>query len=655
MLEVLTAGPMTTVQEYPGRRGLWPVGVPPSGPMDSLSFRLANRMVGNPSGTAALEVTVGGLHVRFTAPATIALGGADLDARLDGAAVPRWTPVAVAAGAELTTGWARGPGLRGYLAVTGGLDVPEVLGSRATFPLGRFGGFEGRALAPGDELAYHPGARGPRRGLNLPVRPVLRHDWQLRVRRGPHDDPEFFTERDLEELFGQVWTIGAQSDRTGVRLEGLTPEWARLDGGDAGLHPSNLHDNAYVVGSLIFTGDAPVLVGPDGPSLGGFVAPCVIVRADRWKMGQLRAGDRVRLVAVDASEAAMLDDRQERWLEPAARPWRAPRHVESSVVPDRRAQSTTRWRPGAGDVLVRGCGDDALLVEFGPNTLDLELRLRAHALQLRLEEAALPGVGELTAGIRSLQVQFDPCEVAAGDLLADVEDLAADLGDVRGLEVPGRIVHLPLSWDDPSAREAMERYMRLVRPDAPWCPDNIEFIRRVNGLADRDEVREIVFDASYLVLGLGDVYLGAPVAVPLDPRHRLVTTKYNPARTWTPENAVGIGGAYMCVYGMEGPGGYQLVGRTTQVWNPREIAAGRPWLLRPFDQLRFHPVSTEELGRQRAALLVGELELQTEECGFRLTDHASFVGEHTGSIATFRDRQQAAFSAERDAWRAAAA
>ncbi|MFG3756750.1 carboxyltransferase domain-containing protein, partial [Klebsiella pneumoniae] len=100
---------------------------------------------------------------------------------------------------------------------------------------------------------------------------------------------------------------------------------------------------------------------------------------------------------------------------------------------------------------------------------------------------------------------------------------------------------------------------------APWCPSNIEFIRRINGLDSEDEVRRIVFDASYLVLGLGDVYLGAPVATPLDPRHRLVTTKYNPARTWTPENAVGIGGAYMCIYGMEGPGGYQLFGRTIQV------------------------------------------------------------------------------------------
>jgi urea carboxylase len=139
--------------------------------------------------------------------------------------------------------------------------------------------------------------------------------------------------------------------------------------------------------------------------------------------------------------------------------------------------------------------------------------------------------------------------------------------------VPTRIVHLPLSWDDVATQLAIEKYMQSVRKDAPWCEmvdghaSNIEFIRRINGLDAIEQVKDIVFNASYLTLGLGDVYLGAPVATPVDPRHRLVTTKYNPARTWTPENAVGIGGAYMCVYGMEGPGGYQFVGRTIQMWN----------------------------------------------------------------------------------------
>ena len=232
--------------------------------------------------------------------------------------------------------------------------------------------------------------------------------------------------------------------------------------------------------------------------------------------------------------------------------------------------------------------------------LDLNLRFRVQELLEWFEREKPAGIIDLTPGIRSLQIHYD-----TGMLLARATAHAARSRRSRrcphldDLAIPSRIVHLPLSWDDPATRLAIEKYMKSVRPDAPWCPSNIEFIRRINGLDSIEDVKKIVFDASYLVLGLGDVYLGAPVATPLDPRHRLVTTKYNPARTWTAENSVGIGGAYLCVYGMEGPGGYQFVGRTVQMWNTwrttKEFRRGTPWLLRFFDQIRFYPVEAAEL------------------------------------------------------------
>jgi urea carboxylase len=217
-------------------------------------------------------------------------------------------------------------------------------------------------------------------------------------------------------------------------------------------------------------------------------------------------------------------------------------------------------------------------------------------------------------------------------------------------------VHLPLSWEDPATLLAIRKYMQSVRPDAPWCPSNIEFIRRINGLASIDEVQQIVFAANYLVLGLGDVYLGAPVATPTDPRHRLVTTKYNPARTWTPENAVGIGGAYMCVYGMEGPGGYQFVGRTVQMWNTyrstRDFEPGTPWLLRFFDQIRFQPVSAKELLEIREGFPYGEYPLQIEHGDFRLKEYHAFLKSTADQSAKFKQTQQLAFEAERERWAA---
>jgi urea carboxylase len=273
-----------------------------------------------------------------------------------------------------------------------------------------------------------------------------------------------------------------------------------------------------------------------------------------------------------------------------------------------------------------------------------------------LEEWPIAGLIELTPGIRSLQVHYDSRVLPAARLVDLLRAVEARLPVLDDLEVPSRIVHLPLSWDDEATRLAIAKYMQSVRADAPWCPSNIEFIRRINGLDSIDEVKRIVFGASYLVLGLGDVYLGAPVATPVDPRQRLVTTKYNPARTWTPENAVGIGGAYLCVYGMEGPGGYQFVGRTCQMWNTyrttTEFQPGSPWLLRFFDQIRFYPVTGPELLKFREDFPAGRARLKIEEGRFRLKDYRRFLEQNADSIKAAKQRQQQAFEVERALWEA---
>ncbi len=443
--------------------------------------------------------------------------------------------------------------------------------------------------------------------MTVDALPALAEHWEIGVVDGPHAAPEFFTAADIEMVYGTDWEVHYQSSRTGVRLVGPKPEWARTDGGTAGLHPSNIHDTPYVPGTLDFTGDTPIILGPDGPSLGGFVCPVTIVSDEQWKVGQLAPGNTVRFVRRGPADDGIL---------------------ASTPADDDRPTVTYRRD-----------GDRALLVEFGPMTLDFDLRMRAQALAHAVTDAAIPGVVDIVPGIRSLQIRVDGDRLTLDRALGAVRELEPTLPATAELAVASRIVHLPLSWDDPATREAIARYMRVVRDDAPWCPWNIEFIRRINGLADVEAVRRIVFDASYLVMGLGDVYLGAPVAVPVDPRHRLVTTKYNPARTWTPENAVGIGGAYLCVYGMEGPGGYQFVGRTVPVWS--RYGAGRdftpevPWLLRHFDRIRWYPVEAEELLDLRAAAKAGRLELDIEESTFRLADHNAFLAANTDAIAAF--------------------
>jgi len=656
-IEVIEPGAVSTVQNYPGREGYWDVGVPPSGPMDDLSFRLANRIAGNPEGAAALEFTLLGPTLRFHGRAIVALTGARVAATLNGQPISMDRAIEVPAGAVLKVGRSQNQGCRTYFAVAGGLHAPDYLGSKATFTLGKFGGITGRALQTGDMLHL---AHGPRETLSVGIvqPPGWGNHWNVRVMYGPHGAPDYFTYEDIAVFFTTNWKIHYNSNPTGIRLIGPKPKWARHDGGEAGLHPSNIHDNAYAVGTVDFTGDMPIILGPDGPSLGGFVCPATIIRADRWMMGQFRPGDTIRFVPVSLAEAesaeASLSDciKVLRYAEPVAEPVQTilVRELSSPIVrhlPERPERVEVKYRPS---------GDKYLLVEYGPPVLDLDLRFHAHALMNWVRSRNLAGVIDLTPGIRSLQIHYDNRILPRARLLDMLEGAETELADLEHLDVLSRIIHLPLSWDDPATRLAIEKYTQSVRADAPWCPSNIEFIRRINGLSSVAEVQRIVFDANYLVLGLGDVYLGAPVATPLDPRHRLVTTKYNPARTWTPENAVGIGGAYLCIYGMEGPGGYQFVGRTVQVWNPwrqtRDFTGGKPWLLRFFDQIRFYPVNAEELLRLRRDFPLGRFKLQVEETTFSLKEYHKFLHREADGIAAFRASQRRAFDEERERWRA---
>ncbi|MDR0673834.1 MAG: urea carboxylase [Zoogloeaceae bacterium] len=654
--EVIAAGMQTTVQDHPGRLGYWAVGVPPSGPMDERAFRLGNRLLENPADAAGLEITLHGPALRFNAAAQVVVTGGVLPVFIGEREAPTHTVLAIPAGMTLTLG-AVTEGARAYLLIRGGIHVPDYLGSKSTFTLGGFGGHAGRALRSGDVLhfsAWTEAAPGASTGRALPtgLYPPLPECRVLRVIYGPHGAPEYFTDAYIETFFSTEWTVHFNSSRTGVRLIGPKPEWARESGGEAGLHPSNLHDNPYVVGAVDFTGDMPVILGPDGPSLGGFVCPVTVIEADLWQLGQLQAGDRLRFVPVDlaAARALFLAREEEiRHLVPVSPAWREQRPRLSSIVLER----------GKGDsrLVARLSGDAALLLEFGPPELDLKLRFRGHALMQSFEQARengeIDGILDVTPGVRSLQVRYQPETLPLMRLIEEVDRRWRQVLVAKDLRVPSRIVRLPLSWDDPACRLAIEKYMTTVRQEAPWCPSNLEFIRRINGLPNLAAVQATVFEASYLVMGLGDVYLGAPVATPLDPRHRLVTTKYNPARTWTAENSVGIGGAYLCVYGMEGPGGYQFVGRTLQMWNrDRTDGAfgGKPWLLRFFDQIRFYPVTAEELLDIRRAFPLGRYPLRIEASEIGLAEYQGFLEKNAASIAAFRQRQRAAFATERERW-----
>lgn len=659
-IEVLEAGTYTSVQDYPGREGYWNIGVPPSGPMDDYAFRMANRIVGNAPDAAGLETTLVGPTLRFHGDAIVALTGAACAATLDGEPLPMWRPVAVRSGQVLSIGRALS-GCRGYLAVRNGLDVPVYLGSRSTFALGQFGGHAGRTLRVGDvlplvrpELADAAPALSAPQAAPAELIPAYGDTWEIGVLYGPHGAPDFFRPEAIEAFFAADWEVHYNSNRLGVRLIGPRPDWARENGGEAGLHPSNIHDCEYAIGSINFTGDSPVILTRDGPSLGGFVCPATIARAELWKVGQVKPGDRIRFVRMDYARAVALEAAQDRRVaELAAAPEaaaRAPAAASEAIVAALPARGS---RPS---VTYRQAGDGYLLLEYGDNVLDLALRMRVHLLMQALDADPVAGVRELSPGVRSLQIRYDSRTIAQDALIARLLEIEAGLADVATLKVPTRVVHLPMAFEDSATLGAVRRYQETVRAEAPWLPNNVDFIQRINGLESREQVRDIVFGASYLVMGLGDVYLGAPCAVPIDPRHRLLTSKYNPARTFTAEGTVGIGGVYMCIYGMDSPGGYQLVGRTLPIWNKflknPVFQDGKPWLLRFFDQVRFYPVTEAELDALRADFREGRAAVRIEEEVFDFAAHQRFLAQQADSIAAFQARQKRAFDAEVALWKA---
>ena len=407
-------------------------------------------MLGNARGAPGLECTANGPTLRFNTDTVICLAGAEMHADLDGVEVTWWKPIAVTAGSTLRLGALAGPGLRAYVLVQGGLAVPPYLGSAATFTLGGFGGHGGRELRAGDVLHVDTAAVRPdadHRSMTRPRSPRRGTSRCSTVRTArPISSPATASTRSTP----QTWHVHYNSSRTGVRLIGPKPQWARPDGGEAGLHPSNLHDTAYTVGAVDFTGDMPIILGPDGPSLGGFVCPITVATDERWKVGQLAPGDAVRFVRREhRPRRATADGRGKRSATVDASDERA------AVLAVRPAQDD------APAVTYRRAGDRALLVEYGPMTLDLDLRLRAHALADWVDRRTGAGSGRghsrhpfaASAGRRHHADAWRRCSNACARPKTSFP--RSTISSCRAA-----LVHLPLSWDDPATREAIDRYMR---------------------------------------------------------------------------------------------------------------------------------------------------------------------------------------------------
>ncbi|QPC79960.1 hypothetical protein HYE68_010712 [Fusarium pseudograminearum] len=641
--EVLEPGALTTVQDYPGRTGYWDIGVPPSGPMDSLSFRLANRIVGNPPNAAGLEFTLSGPALKFHCNTVVAISGGVAPVTVDGVPVSQNRTLSINAHQTLCIG-AIEKGHRVYLSIRGGVQVPVVMGSRSTFELGKLGGFGGRKLQQHDILQIgDPGicvSKSFHSTISIPVSTYSKASWIVRVIPGPHGAPSYFSSESVKSLYLCEWKVHHNSNRLGVRLTGPQPEWSRKTGGKAGLHPSNIDDAPYSIGSVSFTGDEAVVLGCDGPSLGGFVVFCVVCSADLWKIGQARPGDTIRFVPIEVESAIELEEQLDQAIESLS-----PLPIIEEEFSDKAAlEQILEVIPTIvgviehdGEVITaHQAGDRAILLEFGDGLVfDLRHNFSISAFCENHQKKPIAGVVDLTPGIFSLHVTYDQ-GLSPKLILTRLRE------HIRSYTVSSKIssrqIRLPIAFDDSVNRAAVARYTATIRSDAPWLPSNINFLEKLNGIQN---LTKVLTDAEFIVVGLGDVFMGSPCAIPLDQRHRLFGTKYNPSRSFTPRGAVGVGGQYMCIYAADSPGGYQLVGRTVEIWdsNLLDVKGSNAWFFRRFDRISFYPVSEHVLDHTPRSELV-----QITDGVFDLAEYETWLEENKESISASASQQEQAIA-----------
>jgi biotin-dependent carboxylase-like uncharacterized protein len=292
MLRVINGGIETLVEDWPGRLGYLGKGMSASGAFDNVSLGLANILVGNASGEAGLEITGGFFEAEFSENTVIAVTGSDMQPSINGQKIAMWVSIQVNKGDSIKFLHIGPKGFRSYMAIAGGMDVVPYLGSKSTCIFGSYGGFEGRKLAPGDEVKIGKPKAGivdlAGRKLKEGAIPEFTNNWVLRAIPGPNTSPDYFTEEGMDHIFSHNSKIQHTSNRSAYRLEELGDEmFARTDGGVGGSHPSNIIDHAYAIrGSLNICGNTPILLVADGPTLGGYMCGLNVINADLWKVGQ---------------------------------------------------------------------------------------------------------------------------------------------------------------------------------------------------------------------------------------------------------------------------------------------------------------------------------------------------------------------------------
>lgn len=660
-INVISAGAYTLIQDLPGRPTVGK-GIPHSGPMDPMAFQIANLLVGNDGGTEGLEITLSGPELHFVAPAVVALCGAPMEASLDDAEFPMWTSVKIEAGSRLKIGKTTGGGCRSYLAVLGGFpSVASYFGSKSTSPLVAIGGYQGRALAPGDLLQISDSLPQNFVSTSLPehLRLNYRTDWEISAMVGPHDEG-YFTPEFIRTIYDTKWRVSHNASRSGIRLTGPVPKWAREDGGEGGAHPSNLIEYGYPLGTLNWTGDDPCIFPVDCPNFGGFTSSTTVIKADWWKLGQVKAGNTLKYVRVGLQDALKKRRRNDDFVNSIEKAIKANtgfqgiESLQNGHVSFHESDigKAVFWEKDAGAttprVRYRQGGDDHILIEYGNESFDLNHRCRVTALENALRSDSTPdpikkNLFNTVGCCTTLLVYYNGAKLPRSDLVAYLQNIESELGDLRSTKVPTRIFKLPISFESKLQDEATQRYITNQRPHAPYLPDNLAFVAKNNAFTPQ-QLKDIYLSGQFMAVVVG-FFCGNTVSLPVDPRQRISAPKMNPSRVFTPEGTVGWAGSCMSIYPVDSPGGYQMTGRTVPCWDYYSYKPGfteRPWIFRDFDILTFYQVSEKELDVLLGKFRAGKYDWEYDCVEFDMAQHNKLLEDTKDEVKAIRTKQMVA-------------
>lgn len=649
-IDIISGGSYTLVQDFPGRPTVGH-GFGHAGPMDPIAFRAANLLVGNTEGLEGLEITLTGPEFLFLGEAIISICGPPIPAQLDGEAVPGWSRIHVRAGQRLKIGKLDAH-CRAYLAIYGGLlNVAEWFGSKSTNPMVNVGGYQGRPLRAGDFLRIVEASALPNsKAISIPPQLLPRYttEWTIQVMPGPYETG-YLTPKDIEMFFSETWKISHNAARGGIRLIGSRPEFARTDGGEGGSHPSNVIEYGYPLGGLNWTGDEPVIFPVDCPDFGGFICSLTVIKGEMWKLGQLRAGDKVKFHRVSLESALKCRQGHESFIQSLSSSistgsWDnavafdsislGPEVVESgkdlaAVLGANDSRPKVSYRIGA---------DDYMLVDYGEGSPNLNYKCRATALKNKLLAAtgtasanreSNGAIYNMVGCGNSLAIFYDGSRLPQVELMKTLLDFEGSLGDMRSSKFPNRHFKLPVTFRHRKLDDAMERYMANQRSIASYLPDPLTYVAESNGMT-LAELQQMFLTLESVIIGVG-FFMALPESLPADPRQRIRTPKMNPSRTYTPEGTFSWGGTAIAIYPVDCPGGYMPTGMTIpglDIYGSKPgFSKERPWMFEDMDTMSFYEVTEEEYDIKMAAFKAGNYHFEMEEGVFDMAEHNKLLDD----------------------------